>query len=105
MIVNGFDILGLAVRSQPHHLILAGIDLESSEVREGRVKQPKGVRKYNLPKRRETVPFSSPGRGCSPLADSVDTENGGLFKGRGVKRGGGVRFVVFSKKNRWKPGL
>ncbi len=48
MIEDRLRIFRLAIGREPHHLVLAGIDLEAGVVGEGRIEQPDRVREVDL---------------------------------------------------------
>ena len=102
MVVDVFGVLRLAVRSQTHDLVLAGVDLEARVVGERRVQQTQRVRKRHLPERLELVPAAEPRRRRRPLSDTVHAQDRRRIERRGVESGRGVGFVVLAEQQRWK---
>src|SRR5690242_18994944 len=98
MVIDGFDIFRLAIRSEAHDLVFARIDFESRVIRKGRVQQSDRVRKWNFPQRRQGVPFTEPSGGRRPFSDSVHAQDRGLLIRRGKKGGGCVRLMVLAKE-------
>ena len=80
MIFDGLDVSRLAVGSEPHDLVFAGIHREAGEIGESRVEQPERVRKPHLPQDLERVAAShADGRRC-PFPDPVDGDDRRVFE-------------------------
>ena len=87
----------LAVRSQPHELVLAAVHPEAGEVRERGVEQAERVRKAQLLPHAQLVAAANrdaPGR---PLSHAVERHYGRLVEGRREERAGRVRLVVLQE--------
>ncbi len=53
VVLDGLDVLRLAVRREAHDLVFAGVHLEPGEVRERGIQEPERVRKPQLPQQRD----------------------------------------------------
>jgi hypothetical protein len=93
--IDEIDVLRLPVRGQPHHLVLARIDLESGVVRERRVQQPQRIRPAQLVHQRQVRALPDADGGGGPLAHAIHRENGRFREWRGVEGAGRVRLMVF----------
>ena len=80
MIVNRIDVSGFAVGREAHHLVLAGVHLESALVRERRIEQAERIGPVKLTDQVDVIPLSDSDRRSCPFADTVDGENRGLFE-------------------------
>src|SRR5438067_1224121 len=93
-----------AVRSQPHHLVLALVHWKSEPGREGRVEHAERVREANLAQHLElgaavVAHCASPDGERRPFADAVRGEDRGLARRRGQKGRRGVRLVVLGEED------
>ena len=66
VVVDGLHVLRPPVGRQPHHLVLARVDLEAGVVGERRVEQAERVREGDLPERRQLAALAEPGRASWP---------------------------------------
>ena len=98
MIENGLHVGRLAVGCEPHHLVLAGIDLEAGVVGERGIEQPERVREMDFLRHLELVAASNRGRGRGPFADAVHRQHGGFLERRRKKSGSGVALMVLAKQ-------
>ena len=94
VVPDALDVLRLAVRRQPHQLVLAGVDLEAGEVGEGGVQQPERMREADLVRQLDAVAVPDAVRRRGPLPDPVQRQNGRLVERRRKERTGRVRLVV-----------
>ena len=88
---------GLAVRREPHQLVLAAVDGETAVVRERRIQQAERVGKAHFLGQRNAVVPPHPEAGRRPLADAVNREDGGLVERRREERARGMRLVMLGK--------
>ena len=88
---------GLAIRGQPHQLVLARIDLEPGEVREGGIEQAERMWEIQLVAQFHLVAAADAETGGGPFADAVHRQDGRLLKGRWEECAGRMRFVVFGE--------
>ena len=93
------DVPRLAVRRQAHQFVLAGIDLEATELRERRVEQAERVRKQDLAQELELVPAADAPGGGRPFADAVDREHRSLVERRRKKSARCMALVVFGEQH------
>src|SRR5688500_13282199 len=84
----------LAVRREPHHLVLSRVHLESGELREGGVEQSERVREAHLLQQLYAASLPPANAGRRPLADAVDGEDGRGVERRGVEAARGMRAMV-----------
>jgi hypothetical protein len=87
-----------AVGREPHHLVLAGIDLEAGVVGEGRVQEPEAVGEMDFLGDREVAAVPDRGRRGGPFADAVEGEHRGPLERRGIERGGRVAQMVLAEQ-------
>ena len=90
-------VAGLAVGGKAHQLVLAGVDLESGEVGEGRVEQAQGMREVQVVRQVDPIAPARSEAGGGPLADAVQGQDRGLLEGAGKEGAGRVRFVVLDE--------
>jgi hypothetical protein len=88
----------LAVRSQPHQLVLARINAETDKIGERRIEQPQRMRKSQLLQHLDAVFFTDADARRRPFPHAVHRQNGRFLKGRGQKSGGRVRLVMAAEK-------
>ncbi len=72
---DDINVFRLSVGSQPHQLVLAGIDLETGEIRERRVEQPKRMREMKLTLELHAIASAHSKTGGSPFAHSVHRQD------------------------------
>ena len=96
-------VLRLAVGREPHHLVLAGVDLEAGVVGEGGVEQAQRVGEVQLAVDREIGRRAQARRGRAPLADAVERQHQRLLERGGVEGGGRVAQVVLGKQQLGRP--
>ena len=100
VILDGLDVLRLAVRRQAHHLVFAGVDLEAGEVGERRVQQAERVRKAQL---RAACSISLPRP--TPIDDVAHSPTPSIvtiaacFERRRIERRRGVRLVMLAEQH------
>jgi len=99
MVLDRLDVLRLAIRRQPHHLVLTGIDSESREVGERRVQKAERVREPLLDEQLDVAAAPDADRRRRPFADAVDGDDRRFLERRGIERGRGVRLVVFAEED------
>jgi hypothetical protein len=97
VLADGLRVAGLAIRREPHDLVLAGVHLESGVVGEGRVEQAERMREAKLGHQLHPVALPDAPGGGGPLAHAVHGEEGCSRERRGEERRGGVRLVVLGK--------
>jgi hypothetical protein len=90
-------VFRLAVGREPHHLVLAGIDLEPEIVGERRVEQAERMRKMDLAVDLDRVVLAQPRRGRRPLADAIHGQDRRASEGRWIEGAGGVRLVMLGE--------
>jgi hypothetical protein len=88
----------LAVGRKPHHLVLAGVDLEPRVVGEGRVEQPERMREVDLLVHLEPVAPADGRGGRRPLADAVHRQDHGLLERRREERARRMAQVVLAEQ-------
>ena len=71
----------LSVRGKPHQFVFARVDLESTEVRKGRVEQSQRVRKVQLVRKLDLVPVTGAKTSGGLLAYAIKRENRRLIEG------------------------
>jgi hypothetical protein len=76
------DVARLAVRGEPHHLVLARVDAEAGVVGERRVEQPERVGPALLAQRSSVAPRPTPIDAVAHSPDAVDGEHGRLLERR-----------------------
>ena len=99
VVLDGLDVLRLAVRGEAHHFVLAGVDLEAREIRKRRIEQPERMRKPQLADELDFVAPADADRRGGPLAHAVHGDDGRLFERRWVERRRSVRLVVFAEQD------
>ena len=78
---NRLHVLGLAVRREPHHLVLARVDLEAGVVRERRVEHARANAGYRSSAiSLMSLPRPDAVRRRRPLAHAVDGQNRGFCR-------------------------
>ena len=90
---HGGEQAGLAVRSQPHDLVLVGIHPEAEIRGDRRVEEPERIGELDLLEEREVGVLPPTIRGGRPLADAVHGQDRGLGESgevKGARRVGGV---------------
>src|SRR5262245_9979539 len=100
MLVDQIDVLWLAIGSQTHDLVFAGVDLEARIVGEGGIEQAERVGPLKLLVDLDVVPAPDAHRCGCPLADAVDREDGRFLERRRKERARGVRLVMLAVENR-----
>jgi len=90
--------IGIAVRGQPHELVLPGIDPEAQIVGEGGVEQPDGMGEAHLLEEGDVVVPAVADGGGGPFPDAVDGQDRRFGKGRGEEGAGGVGQVVIREE-------
>src|SRR5262249_33324098 len=103
MIENERGIFWLAVRREPHKLVLAGIDLKAGVICESGIQQPERVREVQLLEDVQLLTAADCCRRSTPLADAVHREHRRLGKRRGIKRAGSVAQVMFGEQQTVPP--
>ena len=98
LVEDQVDVARLAVRREPHHLVLARVHLEAGVVGERRVEHAERVRVVQLGEQLEVLAAPDAVRRRRPLADAVHREHGGLLERRRVERARGVRLVVLGEE-------
>ena len=88
------DVARLAVRRQPHHLVLGVVHVEAEIRRDGAVKQAERMGKADLLEQLERGARAAPVRRRRPLADGIDGQDRGVAPAREVIRRGGVREMM-----------
>ena len=91
-------IFRLAIRREPHHLVLARIDLEAGVVGERRVEQPQRMREMQLFAHLQVVAAPEADRRGRPFADPVHGEDDRLLERRRKEGGRGVALVVLREQ-------
>jgi len=81
MITDQIDVFRLTVGRQAHQFVFARVDLESTEVRKGRVEQSQRVRKVQLVRKLDLVPVTGAKTSGGLLAYAIKRENRRLFEG------------------------
>ena len=99
VVLDGLDVLRLAVRRQAHHLVLAGVHPEAGEVGERRIQQAERVRKAQLLEHLDRIAAADADRRGRPLADAVHRHDRRLLERRRIERRGRVRFVMLAEQN------
>ncbi len=99
VVLDGLDVLRLAVRRESHHLVFARVHLEAREVGERRVQQAERMRELQLVDDLERIALADADRRCRPLADAVHGDDRGLLERRRIEGGRGVRFVMLAEQH------
>ena len=100
LLANRADETRLAVGGKTHELVFARVDAEAAVGREGRVKQPEGMREAQLAQHLNRIAAPGADGGCRPFADAIDREDRRLFERRRIKRARRMRQVMLGEKNR-----
>src|SRR5262249_53576371 len=103
MIENESGVFWLAVRREPHKLVLAGIDLKAGVIRESGIQQPKRVWEVQFLEYLQLLTAADCCRRGAPLADAVHREHRCLQEWRGVKRAGSVAQVMLGEQQAVSP--
>ena len=94
MLEDEVEVLRLPIRSEPHHLVLAGVDLEAGVIGEGRVEQAERVGPPQFAQELELAASADADGGRRPLTNAVHGQNCSLFE-RGREEGARrMRLVV-----------
>ena len=99
LVQNQVAVFRLAVRRQPHQLVLAGIDLEAGVVGKGRVEQAERVGPVELLEELYFTSTANPERRRRPFPNTVHGENSGLFERGGKERAGRMGLVMLRVQN------
>ena len=75
-------VFRLAIGREPHHLVLAGVDLEAGVIGERRIEQAERMRKVDLLEDLQAVAVADRRRGRRPFADAVHGQHRRVLEGR-----------------------
>src|SRR5688572_26769811 len=92
-------VLRLAVRSEPHDLVFAGVDPESEVMGKRGIQKPERVRKVDLPPHFEGVSEAKGERRCRPFPYAVHRQHRGLFERGREKCACRVRKMMLGEEN------
>ena len=100
VLVDQVDVFRLTVRRQAHHLVLAGVDLESGVVRDGRVEQAERIRPAKLAQEVEVRALAVSDRRRGPFANAIHGENGRFLEWGRVERARRMGLVMLRVEER-----
>ncbi|OQA55636.1 MAG: hypothetical protein BWY42_01390 [Candidatus Omnitrophica bacterium ADurb.Bin277] len=89
----------LAVGSEPHDLVFAGIDPETRVVGERGIEKAERVREPYFGMDLDRIPFSRSEARGRPFSDAVHRDKSRLLEWRREKSGRGVRLMMLGKKD------
>ncbi len=98
VVAHELRVAGLAVRGQPHELVLARVDLEPAEVGDRAVQEAERVRVLDLLEQLDPVAVPGADRRRRPFPDPVDGEDRRALERRGVEGRGRVGGVVLGEE-------
>src|SRR5262249_25798805 len=98
MLKDGIGESRLAIRCQSHHLVLAGVHLETGVIGESRVKQAKRVGEMDLLQQVDAVISTDSGARGGPLSDTVHREDQCLVERRRIESAGRVTLVMLGEQ-------
>ena len=94
LFANELGISRLAIRGEPHELVLATVDAKTTEVSEGRVQEPDRMWKTELLEEAYLITLAGAEAARCPLAHAVERQDGGLVERGREESTRGVGLVV-----------
>src|SRR5262249_61062226 len=89
MIEEEVDVLGLAVGSKAHHLVLARVHLEAEMIGQRGIEKPERMGEMQLLENLQMIAAAETGGRRGPLPQPLLGQNGWLAGTRGAKNAGG----------------
>ena len=97
VVADQLGVFRLAVGREPHHLVLAGIDLEPEIVGERRVEQAERMREMDLAVDLDRVVLAQPRRGRRPFADAIHRQDRRCLEGRWIEGARRMRLMMLGE--------
>jgi hypothetical protein len=98
MVEDRLRVPWFPVGGEPHHLVLARVDLEAGVVGERGVEQADAVGKVDLALQVQGVAAADGDRGGGPFSHPIHGQHDGFMEWRGEEGGGRVALVVLGKQ-------